>query len=60
MSAWALGRLPLPCRALIRLLLSQDALIAQLPCPTVLGLAILCKLLRPQRQLSIYGIRSLT
>jgi glycosyltransferase involved in cell wall biosynthesis len=56
MRAWALGRLPLPlpCRALIRLLLSQDALIAHLPCPTVLGLAILCKLLRPQRRVSIY------
>ena len=56
MRAWALGRLPLPlpCRALISLLLSQDALIAHLPCPTVLGLAILCKLLRPQRRVSIY------
>lgn len=56
MRAWALGRLPLPlpCRSLIRLLLSQDALIAHLPCPTVLGLAILCKLLRPQRRVSIY------
>ena len=54
MRAWALGRLPLPCKALIGLLLSQDALIAHLPCPTVPGLAILCKLLRPQRRVSIY------
>jgi glycosyltransferase involved in cell wall biosynthesis len=55
-SAWSLGRLPLPLPSgvLIKLLLSQDALIAHLPCPTVLGIAIICKMLRPERRVSIY------
>lgn len=56
MWAWSLGRLPLPLpsRALFRLLLSQGTLLAHLPCPTVLGLAVLCKLLRPRRRVCIY------
>jgi len=53
--AWSLGRLPLPLPspALARLLLSPDSLIAHLPCPTVLGLALLCKLLRPRRRVCL-------
>jgi glycosyltransferase involved in cell wall biosynthesis len=52
---WPLGRLPLPLPspALARLLLAPDSLSAHLPCPTVLGLALLCKVLRPRRRVCV-------
>ncbi|MCP9941968.1 glycosyltransferase [Cyanobium sp. ATX 6E8] len=52
----ALGRvlLPLPSRALWRLLSSPQPLHAHLPCPGVLLLVLLARLLRPRRQLSVH------
>lgn len=52
----ALGRLllPLPSRALWRLLSSPQPLHAHLPCPGVLLLLVLARLLRPRRRLSVH------
>ena len=51
-----LGRifLPLPSLALVRLLFSSAPLLAHLPCPTILALVALARLLRPRRQVLIY------
>lgn len=53
--SWAWGDLllPLPCRTLAVLLLSADPLLVHLPCPTVLALAMVAKLLRPQRRIGV-------
>ena len=52
----ALGRLliPLPSRALLRLLWASDPLHAHLPCPAVLALALVARLLRPRRRISLH------
>jgi len=42
-------RCPLPSLALVQLLLSPQPLLAHLPCPTVLMVAVLARLLRPRR-----------
>ncbi|QPN71485.1 glycosyltransferase family 4 protein [Synechococcus sp. CBW1108] len=51
-----LGRLllPLPSRSLWQLLSSPQPLHAHLPCPGVLLLLLLARLLRPRRQLSVH------
>jgi glycosyltransferase involved in cell wall biosynthesis len=51
-----LGRLvlPLPGRQLLRLLTAPDPLHAHLPCPAVLSLALIARLLRPRRQISLH------
>jgi glycosyltransferase involved in cell wall biosynthesis len=53
---WALGRLliPLPSAALLRLLLAPEPLHAHLPCPAVLALVLLARLLRPRRAISLH------
>ena len=52
----ALGRLllPLPSRPLWRLLASPQPLHAHMPCPGVLLLVVLARLLRPRRRLSVH------
>jgi glycosyltransferase involved in cell wall biosynthesis len=52
--SWAVGDvlLPLPCRALLRLLWSSDPLLVHLPCPTVLLLAGLARLLNRRRRIA--------
>ena len=51
-----LGRLvlPLPSRGLWRLLWAPDPLHAHLPCPGVLAVALLARLLRPGRAISLH------
>jgi glycosyltransferase involved in cell wall biosynthesis len=51
-----LGRLvlPLPSRALLRLLTASEPLHAHLPCPAVLALALIARLLRPRRAISLH------
>jgi glycosyltransferase involved in cell wall biosynthesis len=53
---WPLGRLllPLPLPPVWALLLSSQPLLAHLPCPTVLLLAVLARALRPSRAVSFY------
>lgn len=46
--------IPLPSPALAQLLVSQQPLLAHLPCPTVLFLAVLARLLRPRRSIRFY------
>ena len=50
--AWGDLLLPLPCRSLVQLLWSSDPLLVHLPCPTVLLLAVLARLLRPRRRIA--------
>jgi glycosyltransferase involved in cell wall biosynthesis len=52
----SLGRLTLPflSRALLRLLTSPEPLHAHLPCPTVLVLSLLARVLRPRRDISLH------
>lgn len=54
--AWPLGRLllPLPTPQLIQLLSSGQPLLAHLPCPSVLLLVLLARLLRPKRTILVY------
>lgn len=54
--SWPLGRLvlPLPSRPLLRLLFAPEPLHAHLPCPAVLALALLARLLRPRRCISLH------
>jgi len=54
--AMSLGRLliPLPSPVLTQLLISQQPLLAHLPCPAVLFLALLARLLRPRRSIRFY------
>ena len=54
--SWPLGRLvlPLPSRALLRLLTASAPLHAHLPCPAVLALALIARLLRPRRAISLH------
>ena len=54
--SWTLGRLvlPLPSHALLRLLMAPEPLHAHLPCPTVLVLALVARLLGPQRMISLH------
>lgn len=51
-----LGRLllVLPTPALWKLLISREALLAHLPCPTVLAISWVARWLRPQRRISFY------
>jgi glycosyltransferase involved in cell wall biosynthesis len=46
--------LPLPCRALIRVLFSSESLHVHLPCPTLLVLGLLARLIRPGRVISLH------
>ena len=46
--------LPLPSRALLRLLRAPEPLHAHLPCPAVLALALIARLLQPQRAISLH------
>ncbi|WP_255003594.1 glycosyltransferase [Cyanobium sp. HWJ4-Hawea] len=46
--------LPLPSNALLQLLVGREPLLVHLPCPTVLLLVLLARLLRPRRQIHIY------
>jgi glycosyltransferase involved in cell wall biosynthesis len=46
--------LPLPSRALLRLLRASEPLHVHLPCPAVLALALVAHLLRPQRAISLH------
>ena len=52
----SLGRLliPLPSPGLLRLLLAPEPLHAHLPCPAVLALVVLARLLRPRRPISLH------
>ncbi len=52
----ALGRLlvPWPSRRLFRLLTAPEPLHAHLPCPAVLALALIARLLRPRRAISLH------
>jgi glycosyltransferase involved in cell wall biosynthesis len=52
----SLGRLvlPLPGWQLLRLLTAPEPLHAHLPCPAVLTLALIARLLRPQRRISLH------
>ncbi len=54
--SWPLGRLvlPIPSRSLLRLLIAPEPLHAHLPCPAVLALALLARLLRPRRCISLH------
>ena len=54
--SWGLGQViwPLPSRALGSLLISPQPLIAHLPCPTVLALLLLARILRPHRPIRVY------
>lgn len=54
--SFAFGRmvLPLPSRLLLRMLMAPEPLHAHLPCPAVLGLALLARLLRPRRPISLH------
>ena len=45
---------PLPCRGMIRLLQGKEAIIAHLPCPGILVLTALAKLMCPSREVTIY------
>ena len=46
--------LPLPCRALFKLLLSPDPLHGHLPCPGVLLLLFLARIVQPKRHVSAH------
>ncbi len=46
--------LPIPSITLFKLLTSDRPLLAHLPCPTVLVLALLARLLRPKRSIQFY------
>ena len=52
----AFGRLfiPLPSAPIVELLLSSSPLIAHLPCPTVLCLALIARIFRPYRSIHFY------
>ena len=52
----SLGRLliPLPSPGLLRLLLAPEPLHAHLPCPAVLALVVVARLLRPRRPISLH------
>ena len=50
--AWGDLLLPLPCRSLVQLLWSSDPLLVHLPCPTVLLLAVVARLLHPRRRIA--------
>jgi len=54
--SFTLGRfvLPLPSRALLGLLMSREPLHAHLPCPAVLGLVLIARLLNPCRDISLH------
>jgi glycosyltransferase involved in cell wall biosynthesis len=54
--SWPLGRLvlPLPSRSLLHLLIAPEPLHAHLPCPAVLALAMVARLLRPRRYISLH------
>lgn len=54
--SFCIGRIfvPLPSVRIFRLLLSQDILIAHLPCPTVLFLGVLARIFRPKRSIYFY------
>ena len=54
--SFALGRLllPLPSYSLFHLLISRRPLIVHLPCPSVLFLASLAKVIRPGRSIKVY------
>jgi len=56
LGAGNLGRflLPWPSASLVQLLLGRSTLLAHLPCPTVLVLAVLARLVRPRRQIWLY------
>jgi glycosyltransferase involved in cell wall biosynthesis len=47
-------RCPFPSQALMELLLSRQPLLAHLPCPTVLFLALIAQWLQPQRLVRFY------
>ena len=49
--SWGRLILPLPCRPLLRLLVGREPLLAHLPCPTVLALALVARLLHPKRKI---------
>ena len=53
---WTLGRfvLPVPGRRLLKLLTNRQPLLVHLPCPTLLTIGILARLLRPKRTLVVY------
>jgi glycosyltransferase involved in cell wall biosynthesis len=46
--------LPLPSRQLIRLLLSRDPLHVHLPCPALLAVSVLARVLRPHRMIRLH------
>lgn len=46
--------LPLPSRRLLRLLTAPEPLHAHLPCPAVLALALIARLLQPRRVISLH------
>jgi glycosyltransferase involved in cell wall biosynthesis len=46
--------LPLPSRQLIRLLLSRDPLHVHLPCPALLAISVLARVLRPRRWIRLH------
>lgn len=52
----SLGRLvvPWPSKALLHLLTAPEPLHAHLPCPAVLALALLARLIRPRRRISLH------
>jgi glycosyltransferase involved in cell wall biosynthesis len=52
--SWPVGDvlLPLPCRAFVQLLWSSDPLLVHLPCPTVLLLAVVARLLNRRRRIA--------
>jgi glycosyltransferase involved in cell wall biosynthesis len=52
--------IPLPCRSLIRLLGSPEPLHAHLPCPSVLILAALAKVVQPERLVTMHWHAFLT
>ncbi len=52
----ALGRLllPIPSLSIVQLLISRKPLLVHLPCPTVLFLLLIARLLNPRRDLRVY------
>jgi glycosyltransferase involved in cell wall biosynthesis len=56
LATFLLGRLilPLPCRSLIRVLTSGKPLHIHLPCPTLLVLGLLARVIRPRRIVSLH------
>ena len=56
LASFVLGRLvlPLPGSDLLRLLVAPDPLHVHLPCPAVLSLALIARLLRPRRQVTLH------